>query len=88
MNYKYSDSELLEAIKAYSDTHNGAKFNPKAALIDMDGVLYDSMPAHATAWYKLCQDLHIESNRDERGDTSDRKISLQHIACSQGMSWR
>ena len=65
MNYKYSDNDIRKAIEAYSASHNGAKFNPKAALIDMDGILYDSMPNHATAWYKLCQDLKIESNRDE-----------------------
>lgn len=29
----------------------------KAALIDMDGVLYDSMPLHAKAWNRLTRDL-------------------------------
>lgn len=29
----------------------------KAALIDMDGVLYDSMPKHARAWARLCGDM-------------------------------
>lgn len=38
----------------------------KAALIDMDGVLYDSMPFHAAAWHKLFTDLGVKnSNPDE-----------------------
>lgn len=37
----------------------------KAALIDMDGVLYDSMPFHAKAWHHLFTDLGVDSNPDE-----------------------
>ena len=36
------------------------------ALIDMDGVLYDSMPYHAKAWHQLFLDLGVtNSNPDE-----------------------
>lgn len=38
----------------------------KAALIDMDGVLYDSMPFHAQAWHRLFTELGVKnSNPDE-----------------------
>ena len=38
----------------------------KAALVDMDGVLYDSMPFHARAWHSLFTELGVEnSNPDE-----------------------
>ena len=38
----------------------------KAALIDMDGVLYDSMPFHATSWHTLFTQLGVKnSNPDE-----------------------
>lgn len=38
----------------------------KAALIDMDGVLYDSMPYHARSWHQLFLDLGVKnSNPDE-----------------------
>lgn len=38
----------------------------KAALVDMDGVLYDSMPFHANAWHQLFTDLGVTtSNPDE-----------------------
>ena len=32
----------------------------KAALIDMDGVLYDSMPYHAMAWHKMISEFGID----------------------------
>lgn len=38
----------------------------KSALIDMDGVLYDSMPFHARSWHRLFLDLGVaNSNPDE-----------------------
>lgn len=38
----------------------------KAALIDMDGVLYDSMPFHARSWHRLFTELGVKnSNPDE-----------------------
>lgn len=38
----------------------------KAALIDMDGVLYDSMPFHAASWHQLFTELGVaRSNPDE-----------------------
>ena len=37
-------------IKKYLERHGFGQFEPKAALFDMDGVLYDSMPNHAIAW--------------------------------------
>ena len=35
------------------------------ALIDMDGVLYDSMPYHALAWQKMMSEQGISTDRDE-----------------------
>ena len=37
----------------------------QAALIDMDGVLYDSMPGHTLAWKHMMDDLGVECTRDE-----------------------
>lgn len=34
----------------------------KAALIDMDGVLYDSMPFHANAWHTLFTELGVTTS--------------------------
>lgn len=35
------------------------------ALIDMDGVLYDSMKYHTLAWQKMMSEIGVECNRDE-----------------------
>lgn len=51
MNSKMKKEELLNRYKA--------------ALIDMDGVLYDSMPGHTLAWQHLMRDLGVECTRDE-----------------------
>ena len=35
--------------------------DPRAALFDMDGTLYDSMPGHTGAWMKMCRDNGLEA---------------------------
>lgn len=37
----------------------------RAALIDMDGVLYDSMPRHARAWHKMMSEAGVNTTVDE-----------------------
>lgn len=37
----------------------------RAALIDMDGVLYDSMPRHARAWHQMMAEEGISTDPDE-----------------------
>ncbi len=37
----------------------------KAALIDMDGVLYDSMKYHTLAWERMMKEIGINCERDE-----------------------
>ena len=37
----------------------------RAALIDMDGVLYDSMPHHAKAWSRMFDEIGIATDPDE-----------------------
>lgn len=52
----------------------------KAALIDMDGTLYDSMPNHARAWLKMVTELGIDATFDEffryEGRTGKSTINL------------
>jgi len=38
---------------------------PRAFLFDMDGTLYDSMPNHARAWYRMVTELGIKADPDE-----------------------
>lgn len=52
----------------------------RAALIDMDGVLYDSMPNHVEAWYRTIAPLGIDCSREDffvlEGSTRTRTINL------------
>ena len=42
----------MSNISQYIEKHGFERFEPKAVLFDMDGVLYDSMPHHAIAWQR------------------------------------
>jgi len=44
---------------------NGLIRCPKGALIDMDGVLYDSMPCHALAWQTMMREEGLEFPQEE-----------------------
>ena len=54
-----------EAICRYLRRRDLISFAPAAALIDMDGTLYDSMPRHADAWYRLMSEEGVECEHDE-----------------------
>ena len=60
MNSQYTDA-INKHIKAY----NLDSLNIKTALIDMDGVLYDSMKYHTIAWERLATELNIPCTREE-----------------------
>ena len=52
-------------IQTFLDKHGYDKIDLKAVLIDMDGVLYDSMKNHANAWYETISALGIDSTPRE-----------------------
>ncbi len=43
-------TDFQSSIETYLQNTGFKKFQPKAFLFDMDGVLFDSMPFHAIAW--------------------------------------
>ncbi len=47
-------------IEAYLKKHGFGHFSPKAVLFDMDGVIYDSMPNHATSWHDAMKDFGLD----------------------------
>ena len=64
-------------------THDNARQFPsplRAALIDMDGVLYDSMPHHALAWQRMFAEIGVAVTSDEffgyEGMTGSATIDL------------
>lgn len=60
-----TDEEMAAAVCEYTAGHNNTVASHHAALIDMDGVLYDSMKYHTLAWQRLMTELGIPSTRDE-----------------------
>ncbi len=58
-------SPVDQALSRYA-TRTGHPFrSPQAALFDMDGVLFNSMPGHARAWEQMCLENNIPATRDE-----------------------
>lgn len=55
----------FEAIDNYKKRTATDRFCPVAALIDMDGTLYDSMPSHAKAWHRMISELGIDCTPEE-----------------------
>lgn len=64
----------------YLRTHSFSRFNLKAILFDMDGVLYNSMPAHEKSWQQVACEFNLKAEPDEfylhEGRTGESTINL------------
>lgn len=58
-------TNALEAASKYMQRHGIDNLDIKAALIDMDGVLYDSMKYHTLAWQRMMTELGVKCTREE-----------------------
>ncbi len=71
---------LQKAIEIYKQKHGFEAFAPKAVLFDMDGVLFDSMPAHAKSWARVCTDFGLLMTPEEaymhEGRTGEATINI------------
>ena len=69
-----------ESIARYLRAHKYNNINLKAVLFDMDGVLFNSMPAHAEAWHKTMKrrGLNLSSNEAylHEGRTGSATINI------------
>lgn len=54
-----------KAILSYLVKNKISKIDLKAVLFDMDGVLFDSMPIHATAWTKTLREEGLTFTEEE-----------------------
>ncbi len=69
-----------QEITAFLRRHHYRGVAPAAALVDMDGTLYDSMPLHASAWQRMVSEIGIPCTREEfflyEGRTGASTINL------------
>lgn len=56
---------FIPQIESFLRKHHFKSVKPLAALIDMDGTLYDSMGNHADAWLRMVTELGIPATREE-----------------------
>lgn len=56
---------MIEIFQEYLLKNKYDKFDVKAVLFDMDGVLYDSMKYHSKSWYDTMNEEEINSTPEE-----------------------
>lgn len=56
---------MKDVIAKFLNKHGYSQWQPKVALFDMDGVLYDSMPNHAKAWHDSMAEYGIHMSEAE-----------------------
>ena len=54
-----------EAIEKYLKQHGHSNIDLKAVLFDMDGVLFNSMPNHASSWHKVMKRMGFGLSEEE-----------------------
>ncbi|MBK5196555.1 MAG: HAD hydrolase-like protein, partial [Proteiniphilum sp.] len=56
---------MIYLLKTYLQNNHYNNFNLKAVIFDMDGVLYNSMPAHDQSWRHTMDEFNLEHEKDE-----------------------
>ena len=56
---------MTEIINNYLQTNKFENLDLRAVLFDMDGIIYDSMPAHEMSWQKTMQEWNIKAEPNE-----------------------
>ena len=74
-------NKIQEAIHAYRTRHHLAGVQPlRAVLFDMDGVLFDSMPAHVRSWTEAAREVGLRMSSEDvywfEGQTGGYTINL------------
>lgn len=76
-------NDITQALERFARSHgmaSAADLDFRAALIDMDGTLYDSMGHHTLAWQRMMHDIGIDTDRERfylyEGMTGKATINL------------
>ena len=66
LGHRNDSKEMFDKeINQFLKRHDYVAAEPRAALIDMDGTLYDSMPSHARAWKRMTDEIGMNIDEDE-----------------------
>lgn len=78
-----TDNKVI--LSDYMSRRRYKRLQPLAALVDMDGTLYDSMGNHATAWELMCKEAGLDVTHDEfflyEGMTGAQTIDILMQRC-------
>lgn len=78
-------TDFKDIVKDFAVRHHYHSLQPVAALIDMDGTLYDSMRNHAKAWSVMCEESGLKADFDEfflyEGMTGAQTIDILMQRC-------
>lgn len=76
----YTENDIRKAIEAYLKRNGFETFDLQCALFDMDGVLFNSMPYHASSWNKAMKDFGMNLPEYEaflhEGRTGEATINI------------
>ena len=80
-------NRIEPAIQAFLSSNDYPKFDLKAVLFDMDGVLFDSMPNHALSWHRVMKAHGLDLSYDEAYMHEGRKgfDTIQFVCRKQGV---
>lgn len=56
---------MTEIITKYLQTNNFTNLDLRAVLFDMDGIIYNSMPAHEISWQKTMREWELKAEPNE-----------------------
>lgn len=70
---------MEEILKDYLRQNNYSKFDIRAILFDMDGVLFDSMPAHTKSWQQTFEEVNIKSTTPEEFYLHEGRVAKSTI---------
>lgn len=65
MNTEYNTYKMTEILTNYLQKNKFENLDLRAVLFDMDGIIYDSMPAHDISWRQTMEEWGLETEPNE-----------------------
>lgn len=59
------NNNMTEIITKYLQRNRFSNFDLRAVLFDMDGVIYNSMPAHEDSWQQVMSEWNLKTEKNE-----------------------